>query len=169
MQMVKMLKKIKLLLFAIVPALATFFMFIPNAAAAGTYTIYAYGSGYIETGALKAVAAVIASNGFDLILKSVVLVGFVMVSLMMLTGALTQSFSGHIRMMKYLGAVVVIYAALLIPTVNVNVYDTVNNTASNATVVSGVPWGIGYVLSVFSEFQYALTTDVETSFSTPQT
>jgi hypothetical protein len=159
--------KIKLFLFAMVPALAVFFLFIPNAAAASTYTIYAYGSGYIETGALQAVAAVIASNGFSLILKSVVLVGFIMTSIMMLTGALNQSFSGHIRMMKYLGAVVVIYAALLIPTVNVNVYDTVNNTASNATVVSGVPWGIGYVLSVFSQFQYALTTDVESSFSTP--
>lgn len=161
-----MLNKLKFILLSALPSLLLFFFFlIPNADAASTYTIYAYGSGYIMTGILKSIASVVASGGFSLILKSVVLIGFVIIFLQMIITSFKVS--PHRSLVKYFSAVLVIYSALLIPKVNVNVYDTVNNTTSNATVVSGVPWGIGAIASYFSEFQYYMTTSIEQAFSTP--
>ena len=160
-----MLNKIKFLLIASFPALVFFFFIIPNADAASTYTIYAYGSGYIMTGVLKSIASTVASGGFSLILKSVVLIGFLILFIQMLTSGFKVT--PHKSTVRYFAAVVVIYAALLIPKVNVNVYDTVSNTGSNAEVVSGVPWGIGYIASIFSDFQYYMTTTFEQNFSTP--
>ena len=162
-----MLNRLRFLLITALPALLFFFFLIPNADAASTYTIYAYGSGYIMVGILKSIASVVASGGFSLILKSVVLVGFVIIFLQMIITSFKVS--PHRSLVKYFSAVLVIYSALLIPKVNVNVYDTVNNTTSNAVVVSNVPWGIGAIASYFSEFQYYMTTSIEQAFSTPQT
>ena len=118
-------------------------------------------------GILQSVASVVASGGFSLILKSVVLIGFVIIFLQMIITSFKVS--PHRSLVKYFAAVLVIYSALLIPKVNVNVYDTVNNTGSNAVVVSNVPWGIGAIASYFSQFQYYMTTAIEKAFSTPQT
>ena len=160
-----MLNRLKFLIIGILPVLSVFFFFVPSAEAAPMYTIYAYGSGYIEIGILQSIASVLASGGFSLILKSVVLIGFVMIFLQMIITSFKVS--PHKSLVKYFAAVMVIYSALLIPRVNVTVYDTVNNTSSNATVVSGVPWGIGVIASYFSDFQYYMTTALEKNFSTP--
>ena len=161
-----MLNKLKFYAIAILPILSILFIATP-AYASSTYTIYAYGSGYIMVGILKSVASVVASGGFSLILKSVVLIGFVIIFLQMIITSFKVS--PHRSLVKYFAAVLVIYSALLIPKVNVNVYDTVNNTSSNAVVVSNVPWGIGAIASYFSQFQYYMTTHIEQAFSTPQT
>lgn len=160
-----MLNKIKFFAISLLPVLAYFFFFIPNADAASTYTIYAYGSGYIMVGVLQSIASTVASGGFSLILKSVVLIGFLILFIQMLTSGFKVT--PHKSTVRYFAAVVVIYSALLIPKVNVNVYDTVNNTGSNAVVVNNVPWGIGYIASMFSQFQYYMTTTFEYNFSTP--
>ena len=162
-----MLNRLKFILITALPSLLFFFFIIPNADAATTYTIYAYGSGYIMTGILQSIASVVASGGFSLILKSVVLIGFVIIFLQMIITSFKVS--PHRSLLKYFSAVLVIYSALLIPKVNVSVYDTVNNTTSNAVVVNNVPWGIGAIASYFSEFQYYMTTNIEQAFSTPNT
>ena len=162
-----MLNRLKFILITALPSLLFFFFIIPNADAASTYTIYAYGSGYIMVGILQSIASVVAGGGFSLILKSVVLIGFVIIFLQMIITSFKVS--PHRSLVKYFSAVLVIYSALLIPKVNVSVYDTVNNTTSNAVVVNNVPWGIGAIASYFSEFQYYMTTNIEQAFSTPNT
>ncbi len=162
-----MLNKLKFYIALILPVLSVLFIATPAYAAGHTYTIYAYGSGYIMVGILKSIASVVASGGFSLILKSVVLIGFVIIFLQMIITSFKVS--PHRSLVKYFAAVLVIYSALLIPKVNVYVYDTVNNTTSNATVVNNVPWGIGAIASYFSDFQYYMTTSIEQAFSTPNT
>lgn len=162
-----MLNRLKFFLITALPVLFGFFFIIPNADASTVYTIYAYGSGYIMVGILQSIASVVASGGFSLILKSVVLVGFVIIFLQMIITSFKVS--PHRSLIKYFSAVLVIYSALLIPKVSVNVYDTVNNTTSNAVVVNNVPWGVGAIASYFSEFQYYMTTNIEQAFSTPNT
>ena len=157
--------KIKFLLITSLPALAFFFFIIPNANAA-TYPLYALpGSGYIVAGVLRSIASVVAEGGFSLILRSVVLIGFLILFIQMLTSGFKVT--PHKSTVRYFAAVVVIYAALLVPKVTVQVYSAATASPTAGETVSNVPWGIGYIASIFSQFQYYMTTSFESGFSTP--
>jgi hypothetical protein len=102
-----------------------------------------------------------------MILRTVGVLGFFMLTVRMLISGF--KFVNHTSTIKWFAGMIIVYSALLMPKCNVSVYDTVNNTTSNAVVVTGVPYGIGFPLSEFSQLQYFLTNGIEQWFSTPNT
>jgi hypothetical protein len=129
--------------------------------------IFAFGSGYIEFGIMQAIAQMFSGNQMNVLFASMVALGGVMVAVMTLISGYDRPGS-HLTLAKYLLGAMFVYAVLIVPRVTVHIEDTVINTQSNAYVVTGVPFGIGGIMSLFSNIQMDLTQLVETNFSTPQ-
>ena len=131
-----------------------------------TYTIYTYGSGYIEAAILQAIASFAAGNDFLTLVKVIGAVGMLIFFIRVLAWG-TQKVN-HMSYIKYLVGIMLIYAVMFSMKVNVQVQDTVVNAPTNAMVINNVPWGVGAILSEFSTLTYSLTNDMENAFSTPQ-
>ena len=129
--------------------------------------IFAFGSGYIEFGIMQAIAQMFSGNQMNVLFASMMALGGVMVAVMTLISGYDRPGS-HLTLAKYLLGAMFVYAVLIVPRVTVHIEDTVINTQSNAYVVTGVPFGIGGIMSLFSNIQMDLTQLVETNFSTPQ-
>lgn len=132
-----------------------------------TYTIYTYGSGFIETPIIQAIASFAAGSDFTTLIKVISAVGMLIFFMRVLAWG-TQKVN-HLSYIKYMVGMMVIYTAMFMVKCNVVVEDTVVNAPTNAVVVNNVPWGIGAVLGTFSGLTYELTNDIENAFSTPQT
>ena len=129
--------------------------------------IFAFGSGYIEFGIMQAIAQMFSGNQMNVLFASMMALGGVMVAVMTLISGYDRPGS-HLTLAKYLLGAMFVYGVLIVPRVTVHIEDTVINTQSNAYVVTGVPFGIGGIMSLFSNIQMDLTQLVETNFSTPQ-
>lgn len=122
------------------------------------WEVFTYGNGEFLRLIFNALAAIFATNDYLTALKTVVLIGLLVV--------MTQAafFRGQINLQWIMGAIC-IYFVLFIPKVNVAINDRI--IPSNNAVVNNVPFGVALFTSGASKVGDWLTRSFEVVFSLP--